>query len=508
MLKKRIVSFCATMCAAALLSPIASAQELPGVLWSSSVSDLNTRHDFTESVDYTERAGGGGYSRIAVGEGGELNIASGVNVTLGLTNPESGVYTFNGGVTNMAEGSTLTASQITVGQGDPGGTNANGRRDDYRLTEGTFNANGATINANVAVEGKGVLTLTNSTVNVPDIEEGYEGSLMNLDGGTINATSSTINLGAFGWSNSREATANINGGQINGYIINEESSTFKANGTTITGNLTNANASTLTMNDVTTSGGYVFSHTGSTLTANNSTMNGTVYNQAGSTMTLENSTVNGVLNSFSGENVLKVDGVSVSGYYANGGGRALISNELHVGADGLDMSGGRVIFYNNDRYNAGSSQLTTIVLTLTEELFNGLCYDDDYIAFYLSDFITNSDFYWYGADGVQYNTVDGAWLDNFDFEFDITGLSEETLAKWGGDIFDLEDADRGRSLIGYNFDTGIWETGHAYDVVWSFVRGDGGPPSDTPEPATLAIIGFSALGAGLYRRSRSKHTNV
>lgn len=453
MKKKLILSFCVVVfaCQAAL----AQTDTPPGDLYreGTNIYDLNSDYDISGSKNYSDT------TRIVVGKNGKLNFTEGSSVTVDQNPAASGIYAFDGGIINMANGSSLTIHNLVVGESDPAG----GPARPIKKSEGTFNATGATIDANIAVQKDGTLNLTNTTVSNPEI--GDLAGIVGNYGGTINMTGGTVNLGSGGWENVDDtAIANITGGQVNGDVYNSYGATFLADGTKFTGR---------------------------------------VYNEYDGNMSLKNTTVDGAINSYRGDSVLKVDGVTVEGYTVTGGGRAVIGNELHVGADGLDMSGGYVMFYNNDRYNPGNDNLTTIVLTLTDALFAGMDSTANYVAFYLSDFITSSNFYWYGADGAQLSNWD--LVDQFYFEFDCSQLSDSVMDEWRT-VYDMDNLDSYKALA-YDASEGGWYTGHLWDVVFAVEKEETDPNANVPEPATIAILGFGAIGAGLYRRHR-KNSNV
>ena len=436
-------------------------------------------------------------TRIVVGENGKLVFAPGATVETAVHTAGGEIHVWNGGEIVMGESSSFTGFKTNVGGNSVMVISGDYERA-YGDSEGTLTANGATINSNVDVSKFGTLNLNGATINNPNIPAktnsygeieipAYDGHIMNT-GGKITATDSTINLGGGGWTNYYDAEAKLTGGSVNGNVMNGARGTLNATETTFTGLVSN-------------NGAYGVDE---------------FWESTAGSMSLVNSTVNGTLYSYYGNNDLYVNGTTVqkndgdsSGYNGN----AYISNKLHVGADGLDMSGGSVSFYNNEAYNANSGRLTTITLTLTDSIMDTMLGNYDELlkgnSFFLSDFITNSNFYWIDDKGASQSSLINYW-NGFEFVFDLSELSqaerwEEIYAAYG---IDLSDGTSFAYGIDYNFDNGSWETGHAYDVRFFIPMtdssGDPDDPNATPEPATLLMFGLGLGVIPVARRFRKK----
>ena len=444
---------------------------------------IGTTETVTGNNVFTENPNTG--TRIIVGDNGKLVFDAGATVETAVHTAGGEIQVWNGGEIVMGEGSSFTGFRAVVGGNWSTVISGDYVRDNGDSL-GTLTANGATINSNVDLTEFGTLNLNGATINNPNIPAmpnpaggvfpAYAGHIQNM-GGKITATDSTINLGDAGWSNYYAAEANLTGGSVTGNVMNGAGSTFNATGTTFTG-----------------------------IVSNNGDLGADApWKSTGGKMSLENSTVNGYISSYYGNNELYVNDTKVQNGYAQ------ISNKLHVGADGLDMSGGSVYFYNNEAYNAGTGTLTTITLTLTDAIMNTMLtnYNDTLggYNFFLSDFITNSNFYWLDDKG-NYQTSLGSYWNGFEFVFDLSELSDQDRWKeiYAGYEIDLSDGTSFASGISYNFDNATWETGHAYDVRF-FIKstdGLGDDPDTTPEPATLLMLGLGLGAIPLARRFRKK----
>lgn len=213
---------------------------------------------------------------------------------------------------------------------------------------------------------------------------------------------------------------------------------------------------------------------GSTWTANETVFNDRVSNQTGGKMTLTNSVLNENLYSFYDKSEISLNGVQVVGGME-------LSNSIHIGEKGVQGIGSNTYARF---YDEGS-----ITLTLTDSLLSSRWKNDNHsIEFYLSDFITDANFYW-ADESWAYRTGLNDYWDNFLFSFDFSSLTDSEY--WEDMLADIST-----SGIGYDFDSKSWlDSGVAWDVKFYLLgTNEGGEFAATPEPASMLVFGAGLAG--------------